>query len=115
MVERNRLGVDAQFYLGPVGLMAEYSIGENEDVDVQYGFLELNVQNADESLLFYSQYRSLRKDLEDWETGSSYAIGLRYATGSPNWMASVQVSRPIDLIGPGEKGTTLSTQLRYRF
>ncbi len=110
LVERSRFGVDAATYLGPFTVLGEASIGQEDGDDVINAFAELNFVNSDESVVPYTQLKSLNRKIEgDWDDTLSSTLGLRF-TPDNFWAFSAQVSHNWE-----SELTDVSAQARLRF
>lgn len=120
-VERNRYGVDAQYFLGTFGLSAELSVGEDTstdgvDTDAFNTTLELSYRNYKESLYGYTQ-AILRTAEAAGSTADHYeavALGFRW-TPDNHWAFSSQLQQDVNAWGTAGKDCSWMTQLRYRF
>lgn len=113
--KRTRIGLDGQWYFGPIGIMAEVSVGRDDDTEVVNALAEVNWQNPEESLVFYVQNRLLnRNTAAGWDEAISLVEGVRF-TPNNNWAFSAQFEQQLSTMGPAEKEAMGSLQLRYRF
>lgn len=115
LVDRTRFGFDAAQYFGPFTLMGELSVGSDNGDDIANAFVELNLINRDETLVYYTQLKSLNKEIaDDWKDAWSSALGLRYIPDN-HWALSAQVAQQWDTFTANEARTIFSLQSRYRF
>ncbi len=114
--DRWRVGVDGQHYVGPLGLLGEVSLGENDNVDVVNTLAEVNLANARQTVLGYFQSRiNFREDaIDGYDNEGLMALGVRYAPDN-HWALSAQFSQQLwNYSGPFNGNQTLEFQLRYR-
>lgn len=113
-IERDRLGLDAQWYRGPLGVMTEVSVGNDEGADVFNVFTELNLVSRRERFAAYVQGRWFnKKPNESWEDQTSWAVGARYLA-SRNLEVSFQYLSEQEVYGPRDEESVLQLQFRYR-
>jgi hypothetical protein len=60
-IERDRFGLDAQWYRGPFGVMTEVSVGDDDGADVVNVLTELNLISRRERFAAYVQERWFNK------------------------------------------------------
>ena len=113
--DRWRIGVDGQYYMGPVGLLGELSAGETDSETTINSLVELNVSNSKETFLAYSQLRWIhQRVVRDWDDAGSLAFGLRYAPDT-HWALSTQLTQQLWQLASLPTDQIFSLQLRYRF
>ena len=113
-VRRTRIGIDSQWYPGPIGLLGELSVGRNDDDDVVNALVEVNSQNAVETLTGYMQARIFTQRFDPgWDDAVSLVWGVRF-TPDTHWALSAQYEQNITVF-QGSRDGVLSLQLRYRF
>lgn len=114
-IERNRLGLDAQWYYNLWGLYGQLDIGEDGDNDVLNGVLELNWRNANEAylLFFQNQYFSSDRSSGD-ERAWRHNLGLRYTPDS-HWEFSAMYQHDSDVFSGTREARVFNLQARYRF
>ena len=113
-IRRTRVGVDGQWYPGPIGLLAEVSVGRNDDDDVANALIELNSQNAHETVTGYMQARVFTQRFDSgWDDAASLVWGVRF-TPDRHWALSAQFEQNLTVFR-GSRDGVLSVQLRYRF
>ena len=112
--ERFRIGIDGRTYLGPFGIMGEFSAGQDEGQSVFTGLAELNWQNPKESTVAYLQARSLVFEDDDWSREVGTAIGVRLVPDS-HWTLSGQIERDLVTRGDQRPVNLFILQARYRF
>ena len=112
---RTRVGLDAQSFLGVFGMLAQLSAGEDDDMHVANGYVEVNRCNSTETLLAYCQATVFTQDREDgWVDASYLAPGIRYKPDS-HWNLSGQFERTITEFSGKNEASVLRVQARYRF
>ena len=95
--------------------MGELSVGSDNGDDIANAFVELNLINRDETVVIYTQVKSLHKAIaDDWKDAWSSALGVRYIPDN-HWALSAQVAQQWDTFTANEASTTFSLQTRYRF
>ena len=115
IVRRTRFGVDAQWYLGTVGLLAEASYGRDYHQDVFNGLAEINWNNADDKWFVYTQARVFaQRFARGWDSAVQSVVGMRYRPDN-HWSFSVQYLQNIDSMFDARRDTILTVQTRYRF
>jgi hypothetical protein len=113
-IERRRVGIDGQWYRGPLGLMTEISVGEDDDADVVAGFAELNLVSRNTRFASYGQARLFRKKpLSTWQDQKSWALGVRYMP-TRRLSFAVQYLRETEILAPRGEETVFQLQMRYR-
>ena len=114
-VQRERIALDGQWYLGLFGIFAEISVGRTEDQAVVNSLFELNWRNTREDWLLYVQGIRYSQDLNTgWEQAFAIASGFRYAPDT-HWAFSAQVKNDFSSFAQTLEERTISLQLRYRF
>jgi len=115
-VRRTRIGVDAQWYHGLWGVLAEVSTGGDEGNAVINGLVELDWRDPDERWLLYAQIRGLFKKLPTgpWDDAVSAVAGVRF-TPDEHWAFSVQLIQDMTAFGNGKRDTVIAMQTRFRF
>lgn len=114
-VRRFRVGLDGQWYYGPVGLVGEVSIGTNNNEDVVNTLLELNYVNRRETLFVYTQGRFLRQHRGlGWDESDSLRFGMRW-TPDNRWALSSEFTQELNAFGTATTESLVSFQLRYRY
>jgi len=112
---RSRVGIDMTIGTEKYVYMSEISTGFQNDARAFTGLFEVDSFNSDESLLFYNQLvvRGL-SEASSWDYELRDSFGVRWQ--ADNSMAlSVQISHFFDVLGAGNRGTTIEMQARYRF
>lgn len=114
-IQRSRVGVDGQYYYGPLGVLAEVSVGQNDNSDVVNTLVELNYVNRRETVFVYSQLRLLRlKTAGGWNESDALRFGIRYAPDN-RWAVSSEFTQELNAFGNIPTESLFSFQLRYRF
>ncbi len=114
-VRRERVAVDAAQNLGPLTLLAEASVGRDENRDGQALLGELNWRTPPEDLLAYLQYRVFNRTLTAGSDPLTTAVvGARWAPDA-HWALSAAVEIDTDAPAGLARGRRLVTQVRYRF
>jgi hypothetical protein len=113
LVDRRRVGLDGQWYRGLLGLMAEVSIGEDNDQDVINSFVEVNRVSRNTKFTAYVQGQLLRKRLDGaWRDTSSWTAGFRF-TPSDRWDLALQLVHESEI--PADRPTENIINLQFRF
>ena len=113
--ERWRVGVDGQHYLGPIGVLGEFSAGKTDSETTINTLTELNITNRRETILAYNQFRWVHQRLATgWDDSGSLAIGIRYAPDT-HWALSAQFTQELWQLAKVSTDQIFSLQLRYRF
>jgi hypothetical protein len=111
----SRVGLDAQYYIGSYGIMAETSLGKDEGREVLNQFLELNWVLPDESLMAYVQPRlRLLKNNGQWQDRFNLTFGARW-TSDNHWALSLQFAQDVTVVDGFQREGIGSLQLRYRY
>ncbi len=115
-IERQRIGVDLQWYFQRYALMGELAYGEDENRKVVNGLLEFDVNAKDGAWLAYLQLLrfSVDTDLYGWEHNLKSNLGVRYEPTN-RWTLSAQWSRDLRAQQGVAKTNVIAGQLRYRF
>jgi hypothetical protein len=114
-VRRERIGVDAQYYRGALGVLGELSLGNNNGNDIMNGMVELNCVSRRETTLAYVQGRVLRQRAAGvWQRAESIAVGMRFAPDN-HWAASGELTQELSAFPGRITETLLLLQLRYRY
>jgi len=114
-VERNRLGLDAQWYYNLWGLFGQLDIGEDGDNDVLNGVLELNWRNPREELLVFLQNQYFSTDRNDGEQDAlRHNLGVRYTPDS-HWEFAAMYQHDSEVFSGASKERIFNLQARYRF
>jgi len=93
LMDRWRVGLDGQHYIGPFGGLGEISFGETAGEATINMLTELNVSNPKETLLTYSQFRWVnQKRAMAWDDSGSIVFGVRYAPDN-HWALSAQFTQ----------------------
>ena len=114
LVERERIGVDARWARGPVGLMAEASTGKDFDDDVRSWLAEFNWTSGTESLLTYLQLR--RHEVAravDGRSADIVGFGVRWLLSNQITLAA-QLNHEIRRFDPGLDANELRLHFRFR-
>jgi hypothetical protein len=109
-----RIGLDGQSYRGPFGVLAELNYGQDGNIDIFNAFVESNYVTPVESLLVYSQFRTLSRKVISWDDSNSVALGVRYEI-SRNFTLSAQWNRSINDSESQSVGDFWTIQSRWRF
>jgi hypothetical protein len=114
-VNKQRLGLDGQFYAGAYGVFAQLDNGKNGDVKINNAIVEFNWRNANESYLLYLQnfYFSKKMDTDTLDA-HAYTLGIRLEPDN-HWDMSAQIKQDLTTFSNDGKDTQVSAQLRYRF
>ena len=112
VVERDRLGLDAQLYHRNLGFLAEVSAGKDDGTtDVRYGMLEGDWHNRDETLFSWLQLVGAARDSDH---SVEARLGVRWLIRN-GLSASAQYTQVLDpLTSTGGRDGALALQLRYR-
>ncbi len=113
--DRWRVGIDGQYYIGPVGLLGELSAGETESETTINSLAEFNLTNSRETFLAYNQLRWIhQREAQGWDDSGSLAFGVRYAPDT-HWALSAQFTQQLWQLASRSTDQILSLQMRYRF
>ncbi len=120
LINRQRVGIDLQWYVRLYGLLAEVVYGQDSGPtgwrrqDVFNNLVELNRTNSDGRWTLYAQSRFFASASSNrWERTLISVGGVRYARDN-HWALSMQYAN--DLTTSHERrGGALSSQVRYRF
>lgn len=114
-LERKRVAIDIQHYVGLFGLMLEVAGGSKGAINQLDSLAEVNWRTSDESLLVYGQFQYFSENRPDTEeTAGKWVAGMKY-TPDQHWDMSANVSRDVKQFSGKRKDTKLALQLRYRF
>jgi hypothetical protein len=114
ITNRWRVGVDGSIFAGPLTLLGEVSVGQDENDNVVNGLVEVNWVNPSESIVLYTQLRSLNLDQAGgWDDAWSSTLGLRHAVND-RWAISAQAEHDWTRFGGAEEQTFFSFQARIR-
>ena len=114
-VERQRVGVDLQWFLMQYGIFGELSIGEEDGQNISTGLIELNRTANSGAWMAYAQYVYSTLDPVDRprEDASTVHVGAKWDL--TRWDLSLQLSRDLDSYdGISEKNVYVA-QARFRF
>lgn len=115
IVRRTRFGIDVQWYMGPVGLLAEASFGRDYNQDVFNGLGELNWSNADDRWFAYTQARVFaQRFASGWDSATQSVVGVRYRPDNHRSF-SVQYTQDIESMFDVSRDGVTTVQTRYRF
>ena len=109
-----RIGLDGQSYRGPFGVLAELNYGQDGNIDIYNAFVEFNYVTPVESLLVYSQLRTLNRNVTSWDDSNNLTLGVRYEI-SRYYTLSAQWSRFINDSESQSVGDFWTFQSRWRF
>lgn len=109
-----RIGLDGQSYWGPFGVLAELNYGQDGNIDIYNAFVEVNYVTPAESLLVYSQLRTLNRNVTSWDDSNSLTLGVRYEISSYCTL-SAQWNRFINDSESQSVGDFWTFQSRWRF
>lgn len=114
-IQRERIGIDAQWYLGLWGVFAEFSSGRTEQQTVFNSLLEVNWRNPQESWLLYAQAIRYSQDFNTgWDEALALAAGCRYVPDN-HWAFSAQIKNDVSAFARAIEERIISLQIRYRF
>ena len=108
-----RIGLDGQSYRGPFGVLAELNYGQDGDIDIFNAFVESNYVTPVESLLIYSQLRTMSRNVTSWDDSNSITLGVRYEI-SRYFTVSAQWTRFINDSETQRVGDFWTFQSRWR-
>lgn len=117
IVERERIGVDVQYYYQNLGFFGEVSAGEDGDTtDVLRALGEVNWRNPDESVLSWAQLVVTNLDGSAGETDAlDTRIGVRWSP-TADWTLSMQYVQNLEpMDDDAHRNSSLALQVRYRF
>ncbi len=112
-IERERVGADLRWTIGPVQLLAEASIGKDFDDTVHSHLVELNWTSRYESLLVYLQHRRQSSDGTAAYRRESNGVGVRWLLNNRFTIES-QFDRRRGSGSQAADANELSLHLRYR-
>ena len=99
---------------GPIGMLAEISVGEDEAQEVVNTYTELNWTTPDEDWVFYLSNLSFSKQFATgWDEAFTLNVGVRVAQGT-SWLFSTQYQQQLETFGTIDRDGILSAQIRYR-
>lgn len=114
-IERQRVGVDLQWYVNQYGVLGEVSIGDKDGEGTGTGLIEFN-RTANSGLwMAYVQwvYTTLDPDDRAREDASTAYLGAKWDLA--RWDLSVQLSRDLDSFDGNPEKNLYVAQARYRF
>lgn len=115
ILRRTRFGIDVQWYVGTVGILAEGSFGRDYNQDVFNGLVEINWSNAEDNWFVYTQARTFaQRFARGWDSATQSVAGVRYRPDN-HWSFSVQYVQDIDSMLDARRDAMLTVQTRYRF
>ena len=115
ILRRTRFGIDVQWYVGTVGILAEASFGRDYNQDVFNGLAEINWSNAEDNWFVYTQARTFaQRFARGWDSATQSVAGVRYRPDN-HWSFSVQYVQDIDSMLDARRDAMLTVQTRYRF
>lgn len=115
VVERDRLGIDAQWYIGKFGILVEHSFGEDAGEEVKSSLLEFNLNSADALWLAYLQYVDISRDTATGNNkNSALKIGAKWDL-TKRWDLSAQLSHDLERPSASLESNIFAAQIRYRF
>ena len=116
VVDRERYGVDFQSYFGVWGLLAEFSLGEDDGQDIRNGLVELNFSSQDNAILVYGQLvRFATKTIDgQWNRALAAKLGTKWDINR-YWDLSAQLTVDVDTFAGAPESEVLAIQARYRF
>ncbi len=114
-VERQRVGVDLQWYVNQYGLLGEISVGERNGESTSTGLVELNRTANSGMWMTYAQliYTTLDPSDRPSEDASTVLVGAKW--DFTRWDLSFQVSHDLDSFDGNSERNLYVAQARYRF
>lgn len=116
ILERDRIGVDAQWYRESLGYFAELSTGSDADTDVLRFLGEVNWRNSDETVMSWLQL--VVTDLDDGISPADAIdskVGVRWLPAG-GWSLSLQYTQNLEpMVDTAHRAGSVAVQLRYRF
>ncbi len=114
-IERQRVGVDLQWYVNQYGLLGEVSVGERNGESTGTALIELNRTANTETWMAYAQwvYSTLDPDDRSREDASTILLGAKWDLA--RWDLSVQLSHDLDSFDGNSEKNVYVVQARYRF
>ncbi|MDJ0911104.1 MAG: hypothetical protein QNI99_18120 [Woeseiaceae bacterium] len=114
-VERQRVGVDLQWYLNQYGLLGEFSVGEQNGEGTTTGLVELNRTANSGSWMAYLQmiYSTRDPDAGPQLDASTALLGAKWDL--KRWDFSLQLSHDLDSFDGNSERNVYVAQARYRF
>ena len=115
-VERERVALDAQMYMGLYGVFSEISAGSTADETTVDTLFEVNWRNSNETWLLYAQGLFRFQDSPaQWNEDLSMNVGVKYAPDS-HWTFSAEVTQEFERFSRrAPEDTIMAVQARYRF
>ena len=114
-VRRTRLGLDAQWLVGPFTLLGETSVGRNNRSDVVNSLAEVNWRSTSDEWLVYVQERLfLQRFSRGWSRADATVVGVRYVPNN-HVSLSAQYTHDWTTFGSTPHDSVVSLQARYRF
>jgi len=115
-INRERYGIDLQYYLANWGVLAELSKGNkysenNLKINQSYTLIELNRESFNTQWKLYSQ---LIVNKDKGLTSKTALFGIRYQANN-NFEASLQFKKKITVPFEGNKTSLFRVQIRYRY
>ena len=113
--DRWRLAYDRIGYRGPIGYMAQLTVGDTDGRQVTNGFLEINTNSPDERWVAYAQLKSFNEEFQTgWERSQTWAFGVRTQL-TRTAILSAQLAREPTQFFERPAQTVFDLQLRFRF
>ena len=113
--DRWRLAYDRIGYRGPIGYMAQLTVGDTDGRQVTNGFLEINTNSPDERWVAYAQLKSFNEEFQTgWERSQTWAFGVRTQL-TRTAILSAQLAREPTQFFERPAQTIFDLQLRLRF
>lgn len=116
ILSRSRYAVDFVWETYWMNILAEFSIGEDNDKDVHNELVEFDWLSNEEELLLYLQLSQFSADdvITKRSSGSRIAVGARFEP-SQSWQWDIQYLTGTSHVPHQDDLKMLSIQLRYRF
>ena len=114
-IERQRVGVDAQWYANQYGLLGEISVGERDGESTGTALVELTRTANAGNWMAYAQwvYSTLDPDDRPREDASTVHLGAKWDFA--RWDLSMQLSHDLDSFAGNTERNVYVAQARYRF
>ncbi len=114
-VERERLGVDVQWYLNQYGVLGEVSVGEANGEGTSTSLIELNRTANSGHWMAYAQYIYSTRDPDLGSSLDASTVLLGAKWDLKRWDFSLQLSHDLDSFDGNSERNVYVAQARYRF
>ncbi len=115
-INRTRIGLDAGTQFTFFSILAEVSLGKDDNIEKIHSLLEFDLQDNTEKFLGYVQLKDSSRHIkgQSWDSIRQISVGTRY---TPNrfWVLSGQWTHDFEVFDGAKRASVLAVQLRYRF